>query len=62
MIEKPFQIYVSLFCVSSGDSDLHKTPKITNTFDEENTHSPADLFRQSVDHGGNPQGDTFRKG
>ena len=58
MIEKPFQIYVSLFCVSSGPSDLHKTPKITNTFDEENTHSSA----ESVDHGGNPREDTFRKG
>lgn len=46
----------------SSSSNLHKSPKNANIFDEENTDASDDLFRWSLDHEGIPQGDTLRKG
>ena len=62
MGEETFWIRVPLFWVESSPSSLHKTPKSGNIFHEENADSSVDLIRQSLDHGGVPRGDTFRKG
>ena len=49
------------FWVGSSSSNFQKTLKSANIFDEEDTDSPGDLLRPSLDDRGIRQGDTFRK-